>query len=194
MGRELCISLTSVVLEAINTVQQAQRRSQVLSSPAKSCPSPQQQQRRNSSDSANPEDETLRERPAQQQQAGQGERKRPSSERLTRGSGSPLALAAAGASGGGGGTGMRERAGSVQLPATRRVVKAESVAGTAGVAKRFYKEDPGLKDLDRREEEFRQVFISTYMRTYGKLLDKKMKRTNSSGISFVCAPLKTPVK
>lgn len=81
------------------------------------------------------------------------ERKRPSSARLSRES--PLALAAAAGANGVGGA--RERAGSVQLPATRRVVKAESVAGTAGVARRFYKEDPGLKDLDRREEEFRKV-------------------------------------
>lgn len=177
MGRELCISLTSVVLEAINTVEQAQRKSQILSSPAKSCPSPQQQ-RRNSSDSSNPEDGTLREGPAGTTTKA-GERKRPSSERLSRGSMGAMALAAAS---GVGETGMRERAGSVQLPATRRVVKAESVAGTAGVTKRFYKEDPGLKDLDGREEEFRKV--CTYMPC--------VHSHKYSGMEYVvCVPLST---
>lgn len=156
MGRELCISLTSVVLEAINTVEQAQRRSQINSTSPKSCASPQhqQQQRRNISDSSNPEDATLREHrhPTAAAATQAGERKRPSSERLSRGS----PLAAADANGHGGGA-ARERAGSVQLPATRRVVKGESVAGSSGVARTFYKEDPGLKDLDRREEEFRKV-------------------------------------
>lgn len=53
--------------------------------------------------------------------------------------------------------GARARAGSVTLPSASRVAKGEKVSGTAGVARKFFKEDPGLKDLDRREEEFRKV-------------------------------------
>lgn len=150
MGRELCISLTSVVLEAINTVEQAKLQSR-QSSPAKPSPQQQQQQKQwgsNSSDSSADQAD----KPPQEQQSAPVERKRPSSERLSRGS--PLAVGSDGGEGEG-----RARADSVGMLPVRRVVKGESVAGTAGVAKVFHKEDPGLKDLDRREEEFRKVSI-----------------------------------
>ncbi|CAM9619905.1 unnamed protein product [Scytosiphon promiscuus] len=155
MGRELCMSLTSVVLEAINIVEQAQLRSQVHTTPVQPSPRQQQRQRKNSSDSANPEDETRHQRQQlqnnQEEQTSAAERPRPSSERLSRGS---LAAVAAAARNGEGAA--RARAGSVGLPA-RRVVRGEKVSGTAGVARTFFKEDPGLKDLDRREEEFRKA-------------------------------------
>lgn len=148
MGRELCVSLTSVVLEAINAVERAKLQSR-QSSPAKPSPPKQQKQQwRNSSDSANPADKSQQEQPSTPI-----ERNRPNSARLSRGS--PIATGAAGSDAGEGEG--RARAGSAGMLPVRRVVKGESVAGAAGVAKTFYKEDSGLKDLDRREEEFRKV-------------------------------------
>ncbi|CAM9351695.1 unnamed protein product [Ectocarpus sp. 6 AP-2014] len=143
MGRELCINLTSVVLEALNAVEQAQRKAQLHSTPT--TPNPQQQQQ-----------QQQQRRPSSGNFSGGGRseskaaetRPRPSSARLSRGS--DFGLEAGMDTGGA----ARARAGSVGMLAVRRVVKGESVAGKSRV---FYKEDPGLKDLDRREEEFRKA-------------------------------------
>ncbi|CAM9527708.1 unnamed protein product [Ectocarpus fasciculatus] len=143
MGRELCINLTSVVLEALNAVEQAQRKAQLHSTPITPTPQQQQQQRRPSGGSFSGGGGSE----GNSQKAAET-RPRPSSARLSRGS--DFALEAGMDNGGA----ARARAGSVGMLAVRRVVKGESVAGTARV---FYKEDPGLKDLDRREEEFRKA-------------------------------------
>lgn len=159
MGRELCISLTSVVLEAINTVERAKQQSR-QSSPAKPSPQSQQQQQQWESNSSSDSGADPAEKSPQEQPSAPVERKRPSSARLSRG-GSPLAVGSDG--GEGGGREGRARADSAGMIPVRRVVKGESVAGAAGLAKVFHKEDPGLKDLDRREEEFRKVLYLSRM-------------------------------
>lgn len=151
MGRELCISLTSVVLEAINTVEQA---------PYGYYSSRGRQNFRNDgrfSTHANHHQQAVQVSPKP---------KRPSSERLSRGN-----IAAEFnkmKAGEGAGVGMRSRAGSTGngFPSyqERRYGIGERVSGGARspVALqqpngKFYKEDPGLVDLDDREEEFRKV-------------------------------------
>lgn len=137
MGRELCISLTAVVLEAINTVEQAQHTQSdekplQLNDPNDQ--SIQQQQQQPRQPQANP----------QQQRAATAEKRRPSSERFSRG-----AIAAESLK-----VGARARSGSESngKPHSRR-----GAAGGVATEGKFHKEDPGLKDLDKREEEFRKV-------------------------------------
>lgn len=151
MGRELCISLTSVVLEAINTVEQ---------DPYRYYSSQGRQTLRNDgrfSTHANRHPKGVQASPKP---------KRPSSERLSRGN-----IAAEFhkmKSGEGSGVGMRSRAGSTGngFPSYQERRYGKGARVSAGVRSpvalqqpngKFYKEDPGLVDLDDREEEFRKV-------------------------------------
>ena len=139
MGRELCISLTAVVLEAINTVEQAQLQSHSSGSQQK----PLQLN--------DPNDQSMTQQQPQPQpqpkRAVTADKRRPSSERFSR---DAIAAESLKLKGGG-----RARAGSECSGKPQR----QGAAGDKGVAVEgtFHKEDPGLKDLDQREEEFRKV-------------------------------------
>lgn len=137
MGRELCISLTAVVLEAINTVEQAQLQSHSSESQQK----PLQLNDPNDQSVTQPQPQ-LQPRP---QRAVTAEKRRPSSERFSRD-----AIAAESMK-----VGARARAGSECNGKPQR----RGAAGDRGAAVEgtLHKEDPGLKDLDKREEEFRKV-------------------------------------
>lgn len=134
MGRELCISLTAVVLEAINTVEQAQHTQSGQRPLQLNDPNDQSIQQQQPQTRAQP----------QPQRAATAEKRRPSSERFSRG-----AIAAESLK-----VGARARSGSESngKPHSRR-----AGAGAVTAEGTFHKEDPGLKDLDKREEEFRKV-------------------------------------
>lgn len=136
MGRELCISLTAVVLEAINTVEQAQLQSHSSESQQKPL------QLNDPNDQSMMQQQQPQPRP---KRAVTAEKRRPSSERFSRD-----AIAAESLK-----VGARARAGSECNGKPQR----RGAAGDRGVAVEgtFHKEDPGLKDLDQREEEFRKV-------------------------------------
>lgn len=137
MGRELCISLTAVVLEAINTVEQAQLQSH----------SSESQQNPLQLNDPNDQSITQQQPQPQRKRAVTADKRRPSSERFSRGT---IAAESLKLKGGG-----RARAGSECNGKPQR----RGAAGDRGVAvdRTFHKEDPGLKDLDQREEEFRKV-------------------------------------
>lgn len=146
MGRELCMSLTSVVLEAINTVEQDKTNFHSMSGHH------QQQQRPLQRNDHN-------------DQSRSGEKKRPSSERFSRRPHTaepnqhrtvqPQRPRAA--------SGARARADSAGngLSHHRRVAGREKLGSPAGAGGDGCggqnEEDEGLADLDRREEEFRKA-------------------------------------
>lgn len=166
MGRELCMSLTSVVLEAISTVEQDPLRfSSNNSQPAPQAPSPRQPQREQLeaeqplSQSDSSEQSPLLDEVHETLEEGQ-EKGRTSSKRLSTRSILALAQAAqatqaARAAQAKQAAGGRARSGSecnILMP-QRRAVRRTPMAGP----RKFFKEDAGLRDLDAREEEFRKV-------------------------------------
>lgn len=141
MGRELSMSLTSVVLEAINTVEQDTSKYHSMSGHQQ-----RPLQRNDHHDSP---------------RGGGEQKKRPSSERFSRRphtaeSGQHRAVhqqrprAASG-------TNARPDTAGNGPPQHRRVARREKVNSPRGGGGGQHKEDEGLADLDMREEEFRKV-------------------------------------